>query len=462
MNTLYKLIKQKNTLLFFATCIALSSITLQCDSCDAATEEGNTVAMNLEGAPEIKGSEVATLTLQKTAGATILGDVVFTITNPESFVTEGGKALTANMRLNEFLGKEAEEKMEDAKIELKVKASPKTIADNKDITLKIAVGNNTDTAAYVSEKDVVTWKAAPLTAAITVTVTPDIISSTSPASTITIQKTGTASITYGEVLVTLDSAVSNADHFQAKYGTGAEQGFAFVFGGGTPIFLHNWLSVLGATINATDNIPDTPIDIIVTPTALVADGSKITFSVGKTGEPDLYSGGTKVITWQADPIIMTLTGDLNKEITGNDEQELNLTITKTSGKITYGAIRMKLANLTSFEVKSAGGSVLDLTKPVHEILGKNATDEIPNGPENFIIKVIANDATKAAKNNETLKLSITNFDGSVTYVAEKDVVTWKAESVKISLDVSVVAHPNNHHHAKAKQYKRSLLTPFAI
>ena len=68
---------------------------------------------------------------------------------------------------------------------------------------------------------------------------------------------------------------------------------------------------------------------------------------------------------------------------------LNLTIRKTSGKITYGDIHMKLANLGAFEVKSAGGSVLDLTKPVYEILGKNATDEISNVPHIFKIKVKA-------------------------------------------------------------------------
>ena len=75
MTQLKKRIQQKYTFVFFATCIAVSSLTLQCESCKSIPRKEDKVTIALEATSNITGDEVATLILKKTAGATMLGDM---------------------------------------------------------------------------------------------------------------------------------------------------------------------------------------------------------------------------------------------------------------------------------------------------------------------------------------------------------------------------------------------------
>ena len=164
MKQLKELIK-KNTLLAFATCIALSSIVGGCaNACEQGEQGKSKVTIAITKAEKnIKGDEVATIKLQLKEGDVKLSEVRYKWTGADGFVTADGKPLPETLAKSE--GKtdddDDDEDMEDDKVyEIKVKAADATQNGNVTKTLKLALGDEEKEDAFASEQDVVTWEAS--------------------------------------------------------------------------------------------------------------------------------------------------------------------------------------------------------------------------------------------------------------------------------------------------------------
>ena len=162
MKQLKELIK-KNTLLAFATCIALSSIVGGCaNSCDPEEQGKNKGNIEITPAENIKGDNVATIKLQLKEGDVKLSEVRYKWTGADGFVTADGKPLPETLAKSE--GKtddDKDEEMEDDKVyEIKVKAADATKNGTVNETLKLALGDEEKEDAFASEQDVVTWEAS--------------------------------------------------------------------------------------------------------------------------------------------------------------------------------------------------------------------------------------------------------------------------------------------------------------
>lgn len=203
------MLNQKTALLCLATCIALSSITINCDSCESKKKTEETLEFSITKGNDFKSNEYGEFVVQKTKGQGKYANVKVRFANYASFVGKDGNALPETVELYELLGKKAEDEIDAAAMTIKVKAI--TPAPSADVTLKMSLGNDKNGTAYMGQTEAVTWKMP----VISFTVDKQVINNLDQTAIITITKTGTQDIKYGDVylLFSLVGTTGDLQHF---------------------------------------------------------------------------------------------------------------------------------------------------------------------------------------------------------------------------------------------------------
>jgi len=367
MKQLKNLFKQKNALLCLATCIALSSITINCDSCEPEEGKSETLKFTLTSSKNIKGTEEGEFKVKKTEGNGKFADAKVKFTGHASFVKADGTALAETVKLNELLGKDENEEMDDDEMTIKVKAVTPAPAAN--VTLKMSIGNDDNATAYMSETDAVTWEVAAPTATVTFGTNKSIINTIDPTSVITIAPGGT-NVKYQDVFVKITGGLVA---FEAKvHGGAVAVQLNTIVSLNTKIALHDLLNALNPgvpPIVGTVDIPTAGHKIEVTKHAGAPVGEHaLNVVAGTTAVPNCYANVVDFIKWQEQRIELHPAA----HVVATSSNEATITFKMTGSELPTNAVSLVFggADVADFvytdtvgAVGAVGGGVLLNTFP---------------------------------------------------------------------------------------------------
>ena len=343
-----------------------------------------------------------------------------------SFVQANGKTLSTRMKLSDWLDKGADDNIDNTPIELKMKATTATQTANSNVTLNLSVGNEDNPSAYVSEKDVVTWKAgasAPPTAPITVAHSS--IQANNPA-TLSFTNTTSATITSGTIKCgDIRLEIINYDKFE-RVGGGS-------FAANMP--LHEFLG--GAHTADTPLTPGTPLTVAVKATQATIDANaeeKLNMAIKHNTDTAIsYMAATDVVTWTKGSMELVAKTD---KITGSSPTTLTLT-NNTGVDVSYSNIYLKINNYSAFESVVAGNSVTLKNTNMSLDAFVSTTGTLTSG-SSLDIAVKATQATIDANAEKKLNIAIGTGTNPDTYMVAKDVVTWTKGSIELTAETDKI------------------------